>query len=267
MVGCGNEAIGQPKGRDSKIRASLRQVLWVAFNIKRAQTNLAFAEHVLLTRRKTCPIFNMTLSEWTSWTSWKKSDAESIGRGYNYPHVIAAYWSLYRIARNHSGLVHNHTWDWYLDQSYQTTKFMFSRNANGRRRVGYVELGLMEGDIILALLNDLKREGWTEKASDVETLMKERSDRWTKEAYPFGSEMAWDSLAMKVTPVQYFGFDDKPCALNSSSGYIHRSAWDPTHVARYGFLYGSQATRIERQLHHYAQVLRHSRLDTLSRAP
>ena len=41
--------------------------------------------------------------DWTTWTSWKKADAESIGRGYNYPHVIAAYWSMYRLARNHQG--------------------------------------------------------------------------------------------------------------------------------------------------------------------
>jgi hypothetical protein len=51
----------------------------------------------------------------------------------------------------------------------------------------------MEGDIFLAVLEDLKREGWTEKATDIETLMKERADRWKQEAYPFGSEMAWDS--------------------------------------------------------------------------
>ncbi len=114
---------------------------------------------------------------WTTWTSWKKSDAETIGRGYNYPHVVAAYWSLYRLARNHTDLVTNHPWDWYLDQAYQTTKFMFSRNDNGRRRVGYVDLGLMEGDIILAVLQDLKREGWKDKAADIEALMKERAER------------------------------------------------------------------------------------------
>src|SRR4029079_7408741 len=116
---------------------------------------------------------------WTSWTSWKKSEAESIGRGYNYPHVIAAYWSMYRVARNHPGLVTNHPWDWYLDHAYETAKFMFGRQANGRRRVGYVELGLMEGDIIVALLDDLKREAWAEKAQVIEGLMRERTARWT----------------------------------------------------------------------------------------
>ncbi len=72
---------------------------------------------------------------------------------------LTAYWSLYRLARNHAGLVTNYSWDWYLDQAYETTKFMFGRQSNGRRRVGYVELGLMEGDIVLEVLKDLKREG------------------------------------------------------------------------------------------------------------
>ena len=76
---------------------------------------------------------------------------------------------MYRLARNHTGLVRNHPWDWYLDKAYETVKFMFSRTPNGRRRVGYVELGLMEGDIILAVLEDLKREGWQEKAQKLTT--------------------------------------------------------------------------------------------------
>jgi hypothetical protein len=45
--------------------------------------------------------------------------------------VVAAYWAMYRLARNHAGLVTNHPWEWYLDQAYQTTKFTFSRNPNG----------------------------------------------------------------------------------------------------------------------------------------
>ncbi len=161
--------------------------------------------------------------DWTTWTSWKKTDAESIGRGYNYPHVVAAYWAMYRLARNHNGLVTNHAWNWYLDQAYETIKFMFSRNPNGRRRVGYVELGLMEGDIILSVLEDLKREGWNEKAVVVEELMKERTERWKQEAFPFGSEMAWDSTGQEEVYAwcRFFGYDDKALvSLNSIIGYM-----------------------------------------------
>ena len=190
---------------------------------------------------------------WTTWTSWKKADAESIGRGYNYPHVVAAYWSLYRIARNHTGMVKNHPWEWYLDQAYETTKFTFSRNSNGRRRVGYVELGLMDGDVFLAVLDDLKREGWTQKAAEIEALMKERADRWKLEAYPFGSEMAWDSTGQEEVYAwcKYFGYDDKAeVSLNSILGYMPTVPhWGYNGNARryWDFIYGGKLRRIERQ--------------------
>lgn len=198
---------------------------------------------------------------WTTWTSWKKADAESIGRGYNYCHVIAAYWSMYRLARNHPGLVTHHQWQWYLDQAYETARFMFGRQANGRRRVGYVELGLMEGDIIVALLDDLKREAWAEKAQVVEDLMKERTDRWKQEPYPFGSEMAWDSTGQEEVYAwcKYFGHEDKALvSLNSIIGYMPTLPhWGYNGNARryWDFLYGGKIRRIERQLHHYGSGL------------
>jgi len=198
---------------------------------------------------------------WTTWTSWKDSDAESTGRGYNYPHVVAAYWSMYRLARNSNGLVTNHPWDWYLNQAYETTRFMFSRQSDGRRRVGYVELGLMEGDIVLELLKDLHRESWTEKASVVEGLMKERTDRWRKEAFPFGSEMAWDSTGQEEVYAwcKYFGIEDKALvSLNSIIGYMPTIPhWGYNGNARryWDFLYGGKLRRIERQLHHYGSGL------------
>ena len=198
---------------------------------------------------------------WTTWTSWKKADAESIGRGYNYPHVIAAYWSMYRLARNHPGLVTNHPWEWYLDQAFETAQFMFSRQANGRRRVGYVDLGLMEGDILIALLDDLKREAWQQKAQVIENLMKERTNRWQQEAYPFGSEMAWDSTGQEEVYAwcKYFGYTDKALvSLNSIIGYMPTLPhWGYNGNARryWDFLYGGKIRRIERQLHHYGSGL------------
>jgi hypothetical protein len=138
---------------------------------------------------------------------------------------------------------------------------MFGRQPNGRRRVGYVELGLMEGDVVLELLNDLKREGWTEKANDVEALMKERAERWRKEAYPFGSEMAWDSTGQEEVYAwcKYFGYDDKALvSLNSIIGYMPTLPhWGYNGNARryWDFLYGGKIRRIERQLHHYGSGL------------
>jgi hypothetical protein len=170
---------GQPSKEEvAKYEQFIDKVLWGGIQYSDGPNKYGVRKSLFFYSPPDVPGFRYDPSlNWTTWTSWNKKASEDTGRGYNYPHVVAAYWSLYRLARNHRGIVTNHTWNWYLEQAYQTTKFMFGRNPNGRRRVGYVELGLMEGDIFLALLEDLKREGWTEKAADVEALMKERADR------------------------------------------------------------------------------------------
>ncbi|HKP67944.1 MAG TPA: DUF5695 domain-containing protein, partial [Pyrinomonadaceae bacterium] len=196
---------------------------------------------------------------WTTWASWKKDQAMSVGRGYNYPHVVAAYWSMYHNARK--GLAKARTWDWYLTQAFETTKFAFSKKPDGKYVVEYVDLGLMEGTIFLELLKDLKREGWTAQATEVERLMKERADAWAKEEYPFGSEMAWDSTGQEEVYAwcKYFGYDDKAAvSLNSIIGYMPSIPhWGYNGNARryWDFLYAAKLQRIERQIHHYGSGL------------
>lgn len=256
---------GQPNVSEiAKYEQFIDGVLWGGLQYKDGPNKYGVRKSMLFYSPADVPGFQYDPSQnWTTWTSWKKADAESIGRGYNYPHVVAAYWSMYRVARNHEGLVKNHPWDWYLEQAYQTTKFTFSRNADNRnrRRVGYVELGLMEGSIFLSVLQDLKREGWTEKANDIEALMKERTERWKREAYPFGSEMAWDSTGQEEVYAwcDYFGHDDKALvSLNSIIGYMPTVPhWGYNGNARryWDFLYGGKIRRIERQLHHYGSGL------------
>ena len=254
---------GQPRREEiEKYERFIDQVLWGGLQYKNGPNQYGVRKSLFYYSPADVPryVYDPSLN-WTTWTSWKKSDAETIGRGYNYPHVVAAYWSLYRVARNYKGLVTNHPWEWYLEQAYQTTKFTFSRAANGRRRVGYVDLGLMEGDIFLAVLLDLKREGWTDKATDIENLMKERATRWRQEAFPFGSEMAWDSTGQEEVYAwcKYFGDDEKArVSLNSIIGYMPTVPhWGYNGNARryWDFLYGGKLRRIERQLHHYGSGL------------
>jgi hypothetical protein len=191
------------------------------------------------------------------WTAWNKRDSERIDRAYNYPHVVAAYWTMYRLARNYTGLVTNHPWDWYLEQAYQTTKVMTKR-SNGRSLVGYIDTGLMEGDVFVELLKDLKREGWNEKATEIETEMKRRADVWKGRAYPFGSEMAWDSTGQEEVYAwtKFFGYDDKAeVSLNSILGYMPTvPSWGYNGNARryWDFYYGAApGGQQERQIHHY----------------
>jgi uncharacterized protein DUF5695 len=262
-LGAAMKEFGQPRREEiAKYEQFVDRVLWGGLQYNEGPNKYGVRKSLFYYSPQAAPDFKYDPSlNWTTWTSWKRSDAESIGRGYNYPHVIAAYWSMYRLARNHRGLVTNHSWEWYLDQAYGTARFMFGRKEDGRRRVGYVELGLMEGDILVAMLEDLKSESWTLKAQVIENLMKERADHWKQEAYPFGSEMAWDSTGQEEVYAwcKYFGYDDKALvSLNSIVGYMPTVPhWGYNGNARryWDFLYGGKIRRIERQLHHYGSGL------------
>ena len=199
--------------------------------------------------------------DWGSWTSWNKAGAERIDRAYNYPHVAATYWSMYRLARNNKDLVSSHPWDWYLDHAYQTVQFLTGKDPNGNYNVGYINMGMMEGTIFVKILDDLKSEGWQEKAADMEARMKQRADRWNRQAFPFGSEMAWDSTGQEEVYAwcKYFGYDDKAqVTLNAILGYMPTVPhWGYNGNARryWDFLYGGKLSRYERQLHHYGSGL------------
>jgi len=191
---------------------------------------------------------------WKGWTSWNKQQASAVDRSFDYPHVAAAYWSLYRLARDHQGLITDHPWQWYLTQAYQTSMAM-TRLARG-----YARFGQMEGDVFVSILNDLKLEGMNTEAANLEAAMKARADRWKDEAFPFGSEMPWDSTGQEEVYawMKYFGYQDKAdVTLKVILGYDPAiPSWGYNGSARryWDFYYGGKAGptgRLERQLHHY----------------
>ena len=193
--------------------------------------------------------------DWSTWTSWNKAASERVDRSYDYPHVAAAYWVLYRLARNHEGLVTNHPWDWYLDHAYETSIAM----TNFAAELG--AFGQMEGDIFLQILLDLKREGRTQQADTLEAKMRARAERWRREAYPFGSEMPWDSTGQEEVYAwtKYFGYKDKAeVTLNAILGYdptIPHWGYNGSARRYWDFIFAAKDRRLERQLHHYGSGL------------
>jgi len=189
--------------------------------------------------------------DWRSWTSWNKKASEQVDRSFDYPHVAAAYWVLYHLARNHDGLVTSHPWDWYLSHAYETSIAM-TKFAEG-----YAVFGQMEGDIFLQILTDLKREGWKEQAADLESKMRARTEHWKTEAYPFGSEMPWDSTGQEEVYAwtKYFGYQDKAeVTLNAILGYdpaIPHWGYNGSARRYWDFIFAAKDRRLERQLHHY----------------
>jgi hypothetical protein len=189
------------------------------------------------------------------WSSWNKDEAMSVGRSYDYPHVAAAWWVLYRLARNDDGLVTNHSWDWYLERAYQTGLAMT------RLAPHYAQFGQMDGTVFLFILRDLQREGWTEQAAAYEAAMRARADLWRSLGYPFGSEMPWDSTGQEEVYAwcAYFGYDEKALVtLNAILGYMPTLPhWGYNGSARryWDFQYAGKLRRVERQLHHYGSGL------------
>ena len=87
------------------------------------------------------------------WSSWDREHAMTVVRSYNYPHVAALHWVLYRLARNQEGLVTHHSWDWYLDRAWRTGVAMAEHAPR------YAQFGQMDGTVFLLILLDLQREG------------------------------------------------------------------------------------------------------------
>src|SRR5262249_642589 len=95
------------------------------------------------------PAYSDATANSNTWTAWSKNQADSLERSYNYPHVAIGYWVLYRLARNHQGLVTLHDWRWYLDHASLTATAMM------RDAPHYAQFGQMEGEVFLEILKDL----------------------------------------------------------------------------------------------------------------
>jgi hypothetical protein len=134
--------------------------------------------------------YNSTMN-WSTWTSWNKASAYKIDRAYNYVHVAASYWALYRAGRAYPNLLREHTWDWYLTQAYSTIM------RSMRPPVGYSDMGLMGETVFGEVLEDLKREGKITEMNDLTNAMRTRARRWDSQPVPFGSEMSWDSTGQE----------------------------------------------------------------------
>jgi hypothetical protein len=190
-----------------------------------------------------------------TWAAWDQEQAESTVRSYNYPHVAAAHWVMYRMSRFHKNLVGQKSWDWYLENAYHTAVAMVEQAPH------YAQYGQMEGTIFLMILKDLKREGMDKMADELEAVMRKRTDVWAALAYPFGSEMPWDSTGQEEVYMwsDYFGFHEKSeITLHAILAYMPTVPhWGYNGSARryWDFVYGGKLQRIERQLHHYGSAL------------
>ncbi|WP_316830119.1 DUF5695 domain-containing protein [Pedobacter aquatilis] len=190
-----------------------------------------------------------------TWSAWPKKEADDLGRSYNYPHVAAAHWVMYRLARNYKGYIDETSWKQHLIDAAETGMAMVNIAPY------YAQFGQMEGTIFYLILNDLKNEGLNEEYTRLENEMKKRANHWRTLDYPFGSEMPWDSTGQEEVYVwsDYFGYQDKAqVTLNAILAYmpvIPHWAYNGNARRYWDFLYGGKLMRIERMIHHYGSAL------------
>jgi len=194
--------------------------------------------------------------DWGNWWSWNEAAAYAVDRAYDYVHVTAAWWSLYRVARNYPTLLPS-SWQTYLLKAFNTVQAM----VNPKFAVGFVNDGLMEETIFYSLLTDLQREGWTANATVLQSAMQARQKIWSGERYPFGSEQAWDSTGQEGVYIWSKFFNDSTTRINALNSIL---AYDPL-IPHWGYngnarrywdnIYGGKLMRFERQIHHYGSGL------------
>jgi hypothetical protein len=249
--------LGQPdKAQVDKYQQFIDQVLWGGLQISAGERKWGVRKSLFYYQPDQFPAgFYRSDLDWRSWTSWNKEHSERLERSYNYPHVAALHWVMYRLARNHPGLVTNRPWGWYLENAGQTALAMI------RFAPYYTQFGNMEGSVFQQILLDLKREGMDALAAEVEAKMKARAEIWRAKAYPFGSEMPWDSTGQEevYTWTKHFGDTVKAhVCIDAILGYMPALPhWGYNGSARrfWDFLYAGKLRRIERQLHHYGSSI------------
>ncbi len=238
------------------LEAFVHQTLWGGIQYKEGEHKFGVRKSMFYYEPDSLPkgTYNDSIN-YKTWAAWSKEASESVERSYNYPHVAAAHWVMYRLARYYHNLVNQEDWQWYLTNAYHTAMAMVKQAPY------YAQFGQMEGSVFLFILNDLKREGFVEMAQNLESEMKKRTEHWASLNYPFGSEMPWDSTGQEEVYMwsQYFGFSDKAMiTLNAILAYmptVPHWAYNGNARRYWDFLFGGKLSRVERQIHHYGSAL------------
>ncbi len=252
------QSVQANEGEIRKLEEFVSEVLWGTIQT----TDFAVRKSAFFYEPAAVPgyRYNQSLS-WTGWQSWNKTQAYGTDRAYDYVHVAATYWALYRAGRTHPDLLRTHLAEWYLDQSYRTIMRCMAVDSGGAPVVKYSHDGLMGETVLGELLSDLQREGKTAEASSLEASMRARAKLWNAEAVPFGSEMAWDSTGQEgifywSTLLGYEATATK--ALNTVLGFdpvMPHWGWNGNARRYWDNLYGGKLRRIERQIHYYGSGL------------
>ncbi len=117
-----------------------------------------------------------------------------LGRGYDYPHIIAMYYGMYRVAKYHPEVTTVLTATNYLQRAWGTAMALWSHGGTQA-----TQTGLMNEVVIPGLLSALDAEGMSTQAASLPAPI--GKPRWDiifpAYANPFGSEYAFDATGFE----------------------------------------------------------------------
>jgi hypothetical protein len=109
-------------------------------------------------------------------------------KGFNYPHQIASYYGMYRVARNHDKMEAVKSWEFYLERAALTVLHM------GCNRIGYMD-GTVQREVLRSVIEEDAAAGpnstWAGLVAKMTACQKSRADYWSTAKYPYGSEFAY----------------------------------------------------------------------------
>lgn len=259
-------SVSPTAGEVAKLEIFVHDVVWGTLQISSGNDTYAVRKSLFYYQPGLVPGY--MYSPEFNWTSapgetWNKSAAYLIDRTYDYVHVSALYWGLYRAGRTHPGILTLQNATWYLMQAYNTVLFANSNSSDGTPITDYANVGLMGETVWGQLLSDLQAENNTAEAAEMTKIMRRRQQLWASEEDPYGSEMAWDSTGEEGVYYWSTYFNDSVTALktiNAIRGYMPAVAhwgWNGNARRYWDFLYAGSIVlaRIERQIHHYGSGL------------
>ncbi|KAK3676300.1 hypothetical protein LTR78_004051 [Recurvomyces mirabilis] len=260
------QAVAPAASEVAKLETMVRDVVWRTLQISEGNDTYAVRRSIFYYQPDLVPDY--IYSPEFNWTAvpgetWNKSEAYMTWRTYDYVHVSALYWSLYRAGRTVPGILTQRNAIWYLLQAYHTVHYALSNATDGTPLTDYANVGLMGEWVWGELLSDLYAENYTMEAAEMEQTMRGRQQIWASEADPYGSEMAWDSTGEEGVYFWSAYFNDTATTrktVNAIRGYmptVPHWGWNGNARRYWDFLYAGsiQLARIERQIHHYGSGL------------
>jgi len=119
-------------------------------------------------------------------------------RIYDYPHIIAMYHGMYRVAKNHPQVTTLLPASEYLRRAYGTANALYTVPLTLTGWSAY-NTGLMNELVMEDLIADLEAEGWTAEAATLRTHWERKVFHFvTGNPNLFGSEYAFDSTGFET---------------------------------------------------------------------